>query len=996
MTSGLEMRQRPPPVLRRVKSFRMPTSNRRIRSTACSRLQLVTLVLFWMLFSNVNVSTSPRNNTSILALFFPQFHSFEQNSRLWGQDFTEWSHLRNIDGNGSFDLQISWPGSLGWYDLMNKSVRRRQGELARRNGVDGFVYYHYWLEDGPVMEKALLKMLDDGFPQISFALCWANEPWTKRWDGGNNDILLDQSYRLESATRHYSFLKLFFLDPRYLRGPNGQGRLLFMYRGTDFARPGEESIVAQIIDKWQTMAMTDGIGPLHIVQFLGSPTQTKSASWASGTAEFWPGFANVLKMSNEYVTGGGIDAVFPFKYGARCHYSGSHAGWNTIPRQLSSGRATWSHSGSAPYAVEKRLDEALRRAERYSAEQCLDFVLVNAWNEWGEGNILEPDLRHGRGNLGSVLRASRRHLRRRGLHDEFPLPVEVCFVVRTFGGHVLPSAMYQLKHLFQSLMDLQKVRWHAVIVDTDDGNPLMDSDLQAFDLSRCTLLTIPTALRRSYWNDEAAYIVTDWAIRQVPVEAEWVVITNGDNFYDPQSFQWIQAFEMSTMDYDMVLMPFASRYVHGDYLASLGSEEKFLRARCRHRGHVSRYADIGAVAFRLSRLISEDFYFSSFWPKFSVGQDNAAIDTMKLHGWKVFTHSGSDLFYHNPNLLSCESKGGVWLESPLFSEAQCYSRADFWQSVVDENAIRVSGRYFGFRVLLQGDFCAYYADVDYLRYATIWNSSKPKLESANKGRSQSIARLLLKSASNCGWKFDVNEYIKGGANCSSESCAYHFANSGFTNGLPYQFVPSGDISILQHEERRSASMRDGFLGGIDYSACFLFESVAVNHIARMTDSCEDTKGVSSEVLRYVELCPLFVPSVTPTTRYRFLRQVCGLYVSPSYLLYHPHMTSEVDVSEHFFGFGIAEGRKADLMKKPVRFQSGHVKTVCEMARSLSGAMLTDISRLCLKLGASRSACGMPLTKTFKESSRTAIDTTAVGQFKSMMFECINASTNCQL
>jgi lipopolysaccharide biosynthesis protein len=198
-----------------------------------------------------------------LALF-PQFHEFEVNSALWGKGYTDFVGVRATTASSPRDQIPHYPVIRprdGFYDLTARWVRERHARQAVAAGIHGFIYYHYWFKGGPVMEKPLELLLKDGEPNLPFAISWANENWSKRWDGGDNAVLMQQTYAEQDWRPHFDWLARFFAHPAYIRR---QGKpILFLYRVHDVPQLGK------MLAHWQRWAIEAGLGGLYIVQTNG-------------------------------------------------------------------------------------------------------------------------------------------------------------------------------------------------------------------------------------------------------------------------------------------------------------------------------------------------------------------------------------------------------------------------------------------------------------------------------------------------------------------------------------------------------------------------------------------------------------------------------------------------------------------------------------------------------------------------------------------------------
>src|SRR5688572_19281779 len=158
------------------------------------------------------------NNPKILAFHLPQFHRIPENDQWWGEGFTEWTNVRKAKPLYRGHYQPRIPAAANYYDLLDPQTQDWQAQIARAHGIYGFCYYHYWFDGKRLLERPVEQLLARSAPDFPFCLAWANEPWTRAWDGGDRQVLMPQTYGgPEDWRRHIDCLLQAFRDPRYIR-----------------------------------------------------------------------------------------------------------------------------------------------------------------------------------------------------------------------------------------------------------------------------------------------------------------------------------------------------------------------------------------------------------------------------------------------------------------------------------------------------------------------------------------------------------------------------------------------------------------------------------------------------------------------------------------------------------------------------------------------------------------------------------------------------------
>src|ERR1019366_6300153 len=191
-----------------------------------------------------------------IAFYLPQFHPIPENDAWWGNGFTEWTNVTMARPLFKGHYQPHLPADLGFYDLRLPEAREAQAALAREYGIHGFCYYHYWFNGQRLLERPFNEVLASGKPDFPFCLCWANENWTRRWDGEEQEILQAQNYGDEDDLNHIRWLAAAFRDPRYIRVQNRP--LFLVYRLSLLPNP------ARTVELWRDEARRIGVGELFL------------------------------------------------------------------------------------------------------------------------------------------------------------------------------------------------------------------------------------------------------------------------------------------------------------------------------------------------------------------------------------------------------------------------------------------------------------------------------------------------------------------------------------------------------------------------------------------------------------------------------------------------------------------------------------------------------------------------------------------------------------
>jgi len=348
----------------------------------------------------------------LIAFYLPQFHPIAENDEWWGKGFTEWTNVARARALFPGHYQPHVPADLGFYDLRVPESREAQAGLAREYGVEAFCYYHYWFAGKRILERPFNEVLASGNPDFPFCLCWANQSWTGIWHGAPNKVLVEQTYPgSEDHRRHFDFLLRAFTDRRYVRV---EGKPLFVVYNPDELPDPERTT-----ELWRDLAVRAGLPGLFLVAEHPSsdwdprkrgfdavvtvrlpPRRAKMDSWATWRNPVrklryriadWRGLPTIHQYEDaiEHMIAARVPGIESFP----CVIPN----WDNTPRSAGKGMVL---QGSTPELFRRHLRKAIQRTADMPNEHR--FVFVKSWNEWAEGNYLEPDQAYGRGYLEAV------------------------------------------------------------------------------------------------------------------------------------------------------------------------------------------------------------------------------------------------------------------------------------------------------------------------------------------------------------------------------------------------------------------------------------------------------------------------------------------------------------------------------------------------------------------------------------------------------------------
>lgn len=344
----------------------------------------------------------------IIAFYLPQFHEIPENNDAWGKGFTEWTNVKKACPLFWGHSQPRAPLQGRYYDLLEDGVLEWQAALAEKAGIYGFCFYHYWFGGRMVLEKPVQMLLENKKIDFPYCFSWANEPWTKTWHGagGNKEILIPQSYGGEEEWKaHYAYFRQFFMDGRYIKEDNRP--VLLIYRLRNIPRFND------MIRCWDRWARRDGFSGIFIVSMNVCREHVARSRWVSASVDFEPNRTRLEMPDTARLRpkekGGALwnrfavrsidyrtinERMLGMPHGKN-HFRTVFVDFDDSPRR---NIRAFLVKGSTP----RRFGRYLREAVRLSRAEGNAYLFINAWNEWGEGNYLEPDTRHGYGYLKQI------------------------------------------------------------------------------------------------------------------------------------------------------------------------------------------------------------------------------------------------------------------------------------------------------------------------------------------------------------------------------------------------------------------------------------------------------------------------------------------------------------------------------------------------------------------------------------------------------------------
>lgn len=374
----------------------------------------------------------------VIAFYLPQFHPIPENDQWWGKGFTEWTSVGKAKPLFKGHYQPKVPADLGYYDLRSPWVREEQAELAREAGVEGFAYWHYWFGGGKtILQRPFLDMMASKSPDFPFCLAWGNHSWSnKTWKTGMskkaaNTMIAEQTYPgVEDFTAHFNYVLPAFKDERYIKV---DGKPLFIIFDSSFKE------LPLFIETWQKLAKQNGLKGIYFVGYaynagynkVNNPKEKRpylaldeaGARYKYALAKGLDGVNSIGMARAEYIVAGKYKQLFkkvlekftsikPLNIFDQKKinehifvpedkwenvYPTIMPNWDRSPR---AGRNAIIYVNSTPEVFKQHILDAVELVKDKAPEHRILFL--KSWNEWGEGNYVEPDLRYGKGYIKAL------------------------------------------------------------------------------------------------------------------------------------------------------------------------------------------------------------------------------------------------------------------------------------------------------------------------------------------------------------------------------------------------------------------------------------------------------------------------------------------------------------------------------------------------------------------------------------------------------------------
>lgn len=352
-------------------------------------------------------------NTRLMAIYLPQFHCIPENDEWWGNGFTEWVNVKRGKAFYPGHYQPREPLDDNYYDLSDLKVLEKHTRMARRAGINGFCFYHYYFCGKKLLEKPIENYRDNSKETFPYCLIWANQSWARTWYRANvgKSILLQQTYgERDEWKKHFEYLLSFFKDERYIKINNKPVYIIYL--------PQEIRCRKEMFSLWNVLAKENGFAGIYLIAMNTSIGKDNKSNYYDAYMDFEPMCS--MKNDNSYrrflqkwksnyldriqvneqkrINRLWVRNAYSYTYLCRTiekrmkHLDektmiGVFSGWDNTARKDQNGVVV---EGSSPNKFYRHLKKVLK----YSNDNKKEFVIINAWNEWSEGAYIEPDKKY--------------------------------------------------------------------------------------------------------------------------------------------------------------------------------------------------------------------------------------------------------------------------------------------------------------------------------------------------------------------------------------------------------------------------------------------------------------------------------------------------------------------------------------------------------------------------------------------------------------------------
>jgi len=343
-----------------------------------------------------------------LAIYLPGFHEVDINNKVWGKGFTEWDNVKSGKPLFKNHYQPIEPLNDNYYDLSKVNDIKKQIKMAHDYCIDGFIFYHYWFGNGSMaLEKPAEILRNQINENISYCFCWANHSWFTTWHGHSSKIIELQKYdNNDDNMNHIKYLYNFFVDDRYIK--INERPVLFIYNMSDIPN------FNQILDIWNEYLTKKGMKEIYIIEYISSKNKKLNCDKTAGVVEFEPLYSTFFDISKlsllkrfickkikkiDYQDYNSIwNKIIKRKrtYDGKEIYKGCFVGWDNSAR---AGKKCMIIKNSTPENFKNNLRKLINKKRKDCNN---DYIIINSWNEWSEGAMLEPTKKYKYGYLEAI------------------------------------------------------------------------------------------------------------------------------------------------------------------------------------------------------------------------------------------------------------------------------------------------------------------------------------------------------------------------------------------------------------------------------------------------------------------------------------------------------------------------------------------------------------------------------------------------------------------